>query len=88
MVGPWPLAPHHDHLQYIHHIHLMQRGQNWGITRCVIQGEFSSIKDNYHYSTTLYHNFQTTATYPNDGLLELLALVIMITLAENKYQIH
>ena len=32
MVGPWPLAPHHDHLQYIHHIHLMQRGQNRGIT--------------------------------------------------------
>ena len=32
MVGPWPLAPHHDHLQYIHHIHLMQRGQNWGVT--------------------------------------------------------
>ena len=19
-MGPWPLAPHHDHLQYIHHI--------------------------------------------------------------------
>ena len=33
MVGPWPLAPHHDHLQYIHHhIHLMQQGENWGVT--------------------------------------------------------
>ena len=32
MVGPWPLAPHHDHLQYIHHVHLMQRGQNRGVT--------------------------------------------------------
>ena len=32
MVGPWPLAPHHDPLQYIHHIHLMQRGQNQDIT--------------------------------------------------------
>ena len=32
MVGPWPLAPHHDHLQYIHHIHLVQRGQNWDAT--------------------------------------------------------
>ena len=32
MVGPWPLAPHHDYLQYIHHIHLMQWGQNWGVT--------------------------------------------------------
>ena len=31
MVGPWPLAPHHDSLQYIHHVHLMQRGQNRGI---------------------------------------------------------
>ena len=32
MVGPWPLAPHHDYLQYIHHVHLMQQGQNRGIT--------------------------------------------------------
>ena len=32
MVGPWPLAPHHDPSQYIHHVHLMQRGQNQGIT--------------------------------------------------------
>ena len=32
MVGPWPLAPHHDYLQYIHHVHLMQRGKNWGVT--------------------------------------------------------
>ena len=32
MVGRWPLAPHHDHLQYIHHVHLMQRGQNRGVT--------------------------------------------------------
>ena len=32
MVGPWPLAPHHDHLQYTHHIHLMERGQNRDIT--------------------------------------------------------
>ena len=32
MVGPWPLAPHHDYLQYIHHVHLMQRGQNRGVT--------------------------------------------------------
>ena len=32
MVGPWPLAPHHDHLQYIHHVHLMQWGQNRGVT--------------------------------------------------------
>ena len=32
-MGPWPLAPHHDHLQYVHHhIHLMQRGQNRGVT--------------------------------------------------------
>ena len=36
MVGPWPLAPHHDHLQYIHHIHLMQRGQNRDITHSLI----------------------------------------------------
>ena len=39
MVGPWPLAPHHDHLQCMHHVHLMQRGQNRGI----IVGKF--LKD-------------------------------------------
>ena len=39
MVGPWPLAPHHDHLQYVHHIHLMQRGQNQGITILLISTE-------------------------------------------------
>ena len=34
MVGPWPLAPHHDYLQciYIYHVYLMHRGQNWGVT--------------------------------------------------------
>ena len=32
MVGILPLAPHHDSLQYIYHVHLMQRGQNWGVT--------------------------------------------------------
>ena len=32
MVGIFPLAPHHDSLQYIHHVHLMQRGQNRGVT--------------------------------------------------------
>ena len=32
MVGPWHLAPHRDHLQYIHHVHLMQWGQNRGVT--------------------------------------------------------
>ena len=32
MVGLLPLAPHHDSLQYIHHVHLMQRGQNRGVT--------------------------------------------------------
>ena len=36
MVGPWPLAPHHGYLQYIHHIHLMQRGQNQGVTMCLM----------------------------------------------------
>ena len=39
MVGPWPLAPYHDHLQYIHHIHLMQRGQNRGVTGMCAKGQ-------------------------------------------------
>ena len=33
MAGLLPLAPHHDSLQYIHHVSLMQRGQNWGVTQ-------------------------------------------------------
>ena len=32
MGGILPLAPHHDSLQYIHHVRLMQRGQNRGVT--------------------------------------------------------
>ena len=32
MVGPWPLAPHHDYLQYMYHVYLMHRGQNQGVT--------------------------------------------------------
>ena len=32
MVGLLPLAPHHDSLQYLHHVHLMQWVQNWGVT--------------------------------------------------------
>ena len=36
MVGPWPLAPDRDHLQYIHHVHLIQQGQNWGVTYLMI----------------------------------------------------
>ena len=32
MAGIFPLALHHDYLQYIHHVHLMQRGQNRGVT--------------------------------------------------------
>ena len=26
MVGPLPLAPHHDYLQYMYHVYLMQTG--------------------------------------------------------------
>ena len=36
MVGPLPLAPHHDYLQYIYiyiyHVYLMHQGQKWGVT--------------------------------------------------------
>ena len=31
MVGPLPLAPHHDYLQYMYHVYLMHRGQNQGV---------------------------------------------------------
>ena len=26
MVGPWPLAPHQDYVQYVYHVFLMQAG--------------------------------------------------------------
>ena len=32
VVGLLPLAPHHNSSQYIHHVHLMQQGQNQGVT--------------------------------------------------------
>ena len=30
MVGPLPLAPHHDYLQYMDHVYLMQMGSKLG----------------------------------------------------------
>ena len=30
MVGPFPLAPHHDYLQYMYHVYLMQEGLKLG----------------------------------------------------------
>ena len=30
MVGPWPLAPDHDYLQYKYHVYLMQAGLKSG----------------------------------------------------------
>ena len=32
MVGPLPLAPHYDYLQYKYQGYLMQAGQNRGVT--------------------------------------------------------
>ena len=32
MVGPLPLALHHDYLQYRYHVYLMHQGQNQGVT--------------------------------------------------------
>ena len=37
MVALLALAPHHDSLQYIHRVHLMQRGQNRGVTMILVQ---------------------------------------------------
>ena len=45
MVGPCPLALHHDHLQYIHHVHLMQRGQNRGVTMPFDEINQSALQD-------------------------------------------
>ena len=30
MVGPWPLVPHQDFLQYVYHVFLMQAGLKLG----------------------------------------------------------
>ena len=58
MVGPWPLAPHHDHLQYIHHIHLMQRGQNRGVTinsqlPCIYGGRNNNVLNHFWWNLIL-----------------------------------
>ena len=31
MVGIFPLAPHHDYLQYMYHVYLMQTGLKTGV---------------------------------------------------------
>ena len=36
MVGPWPLAPHQDYLQYVYHASLMQAGLIPGYYTCRI----------------------------------------------------
>ena len=43
MAGPWPLAPHQDHLQYIHHVRLMQQGQNRGVTKMHHVGNLARV---------------------------------------------
>ena len=50
MVGSWPLAPHRDHLQYIHHVHLMQWGQNRGVTMIagILKHDSPYLKDDSH----------------------------------------
>ena len=30
MVGPFPLASHHDYLQYMYHVYVMQTGSKQG----------------------------------------------------------
>ena len=37
MVGNFPIVTHHDPLQYIHYIHLMQRGPNRGVTNNLVE---------------------------------------------------
>ena len=43
--GFLPLAPHRDSLQYIHHVRLMQRGQNRGVTiyACFVRCSWEKI---------------------------------------------
>ena len=36
MVGPFPLAPHHDYLQHMCHVYLMQMGLKSGCYNCDI----------------------------------------------------
>ena len=62
MVGPWPLAPHHDPLQFIHHIHLMQRGQNRGVTENMRRNTMILRETMSGMTTTAEANSIKTAT--------------------------
>ena len=62
MVGPWPLAPHHDHLQYIHHIHLNATGSKPG---CYIM--LNSCHREMHPFLPIFlvaHTYPATPTLP------------------------
>ena len=72
MAGPWPLAPHHDHLQHIHHVHLMQWGQNRGVT------------EHGHEQSTM--NLCQTSLYPPINIIWIYEL-LCIDFICNKYKI-
>ena len=48
MAGIFPLAPHHDSLQYIYHVHLMQQDQNLGVTLTNFDDSISLFKANIY----------------------------------------
>ena len=54
MVGIFALAPHHDSLRYIHHVHLMQWGQNQGVTfpspfNSIVLSDLQNLKKMLHW---------------------------------------
>ena len=46
MVGPFPLAPHHDYLQHMYHVYLMQMVSKMGCynKECILQYNNPSVE--------------------------------------------
>ena len=76
MVGPWHLAPHHDHLQYIHRIHLMQWGQKRGVTfpspfNSTVLSALQNLNKMLHCTASVFHKIEQKWMCQSHGILQL-----------------
>ena len=78
IVGLFPLAPHHDWLQYIHHIHLMQVGSKLGCYS--INREWDSLFETHTHSTVA-HEWDRSISHK--GEREQLSEIIFVSLGFN-----
>ena len=81
MVGPFPLAPHHDYLQYMYHVYLMHRGQNQGVTinptngydtQCSVRRQHDSTAAKYNIFSCLDFWFFDFLVWTFSNILKIL----------------